>query len=111
MENIPESFIAVCMLYVRISINDTPVMAFVDSGAQSTIMSIKCAEKCNLLHLIDTRYAGQARGVGTAAIIGRVHLAQIKFGNTFLPISLTILENNDVVSHLLTYLLIYSLTH
>ncbi len=46
MENIPESFIAVCMLYVRITINDTPIMAFVDSGAQSTIMSIKCAEKC-----------------------------------------------------------------
>ena len=46
MENIPESFVAVCMLYVRISINDTPIMAFVDSGAQSTIMSIKCAEKC-----------------------------------------------------------------
>ena len=54
MENIPESFVAVCMLYVRISINDTPIMAFVDSGAQSTIMSIKCAEKCtySLTHLL-----------------------------------------------------------
>lgn len=35
-------------------------------------------------------------GVGTAKIIGRVHIAQMKFGRTIFPISITILENNSV---------------
>jgi DNA damage-inducible protein 1 len=84
------------MLYVNILINDHPLIAFVDSGAQSTIMSARCAERCGLMRLLDTRFAGQARGVGTARILGRVHIAQMKFGKSYFPISLTVLENNDV---------------
>lgn len=96
IENLPEAFGRVTMLYVNIEVNGKPVKAFVDSGAQSTIMSERCAEMCNITHLIDTRFAGQARGVGTAKILGRVHIAQMKFGNSVFPISITILENNDV---------------
>jgi DNA damage-inducible protein 1 len=84
------------MLYVNIEVNSHSVKAFVDSGAQSTIMSVECAERCGITRLIDTRFAGQARGVGTAKIAGRVHIAQMKFGNSYFPISITILENNDV---------------
>eukprot|EP00602_Paraphysomonas_sp_CaronLab_P005400 CAMPEP_0185019804 /NCGR_PEP_ID=MMETSP1103-20130426/2379_1 /TAXON_ID=36769 /ORGANISM="Paraphysomonas bandaiensis, Strain Caron Lab Isolate" /LENGTH=327 /DNA_ID=CAMNT_0027550291 /DNA_START=286 /DNA_END=1269 /DNA_ORIENTATION=- len=96
MEEMPESFGSVHMLYINIEVNGTPIKAFVDSGAQSTIMSVGCAERCGVTRLIDTRWSGQARGVGTAKIVGRVHMAQMKLGQSFFPISLTVLENDDV---------------
>src|SRR3546814_9838134 len=69
MENMPEAFGRVIMLYVDIEINSQPIKAFVDSGAQSTIISHRMAERCGLLRHMDTRFAGEARGVGTAKIL------------------------------------------
>lgn len=96
MENLPESFGRVIMLYVNIEVDGFPIKAFVDSGAQSTIMSAKCAEQCGISRLIDTRFAGVAVGVGSGKIVGRVHIAQMKFGKSHFPISITVLEHSDV---------------
>ncbi|KAF8414300.1 hypothetical protein HHK36_002302 [Tetracentron sinense] len=92
LEYNPEAFARVVMLYVDMEVNGVPLKAFVDSGAQSTIISKSCAERCGLLRLLDQRYKGIAHGVGQSEILGRIHVAPIKIGNIFYPCSFMVLD-------------------
>ena len=56
----------------------------------------KAAERCNIMRLVDRRWAGIAKGVGTQKIIGRVHMAQIQVENDYLTSSFSILEEQPM---------------
>ncbi|XP_044473682.1 protein DNA-DAMAGE INDUCIBLE 1-like isoform X1 [Mangifera indica] len=96
LEHNPEAFARVVMLYVDMEVNGVPLKAFVDSGAQSTIISKNCAERCGLLRLLDQRYKGVALGVGQSEILGRIHVAPIKIGNIFYPCSFVVLDSPNM---------------
>ncbi|CAA6670118.1 unnamed protein product [Spirodela intermedia] len=96
LEHNPEAFARVVMLYVDMEVNGVPLKAFVDSGAQSTIISKSCAERCGLLRLLDQRYKGIAVGVGQSEILGRIHVAPLKIGNIFYTCSFTVLDASNV---------------
>eukprot|EP00092_Neocalanus_flemingeri_P057286 GFUD01068045.1.p1 GENE.GFUD01068045.1~~GFUD01068045.1.p1 ORF type:complete len:468 (+),score=162.45 GFUD01068045.1:46-1449(+) len=80
MEASPESFGSVIMLYINCTVN----------GHQ------RAAERCNIMRLVDQRWAGVAKGVGTQKIIGRVHMAQIQIESDFLTSSFSILEDQPM---------------
>ncbi|XP_032667306.1 protein DDI1 homolog 2 [Odontomachus brunneus] len=96
MEYNPETFGTVVMLYINCKVNGFPVKAFIDSGAQTTIMSASCAERCHIMRLVDTRWAGVAKGVGIQRIIGRIHMVQIQIGNDHLTTSFSVLEEQPM---------------
>ncbi|CUM53355.1 DNA damage-inducible protein 1 [Debaryomyces fabryi] len=92
----PESFTSVNMLYINIKVNGVLVQAFVDSGAQSTIISPKLAEKCGISRLIDKRFVGEARGVGSQKIEGKIHSVPIAIGesDTHIPCSFIVIDTH-----------------
>lgn len=81
IEYIPETLTQVHMLFINIEINKKKIVALVDTGAQTTIISEELAKQCGIYNLCDTRYAGIAKGVGTSKILGVIHAAHLKIGD------------------------------
>lgn len=91
LELAPENFASVSMLYIDVKLNGNNVKAFVDTGAQMTIISQECAKLCKIYDLLDTRFQGIAVGVGTNKILGRIHAAQVQVGKANLLCSFNVL--------------------
>jgi hypothetical protein len=64
------SHIHYSLCYIRTYINGFVVRVMLDSGAQTSVMSTSMVSLLGIKDKIDTRYQGQARGVGTSTIVG-----------------------------------------
>ncbi|KAJ1656708.1 DNA damage-inducible protein 1 [Dispira simplex] len=96
LEHNPETFGNITMLYVSCEVNKCPVKAFVDSGAQTSIMSENFAKQSGLEHLVDGRFQGVAQGVGTSKISGRIHRTHLVLGGQHLVCSFNVLDMKDI---------------
>jgi len=73
-------------IQVMCEVNGYLVPAIVDTGAEITVMSMSCAKRCQISSSIDTKFSGQAIGVGSSEIVGAIEdlpfrLGPIKFQN------------------------------
>ena len=84
------------ILYVKTLVNGRRMDALVDTGAESSVLSLGLAEDAGLLHLVDTRYAGVAVGVGAARIVGRIPSAPIALGKRVYNHPLIIIDNDSI---------------
>lgn len=92
----PDSYRKVFMLYIPMEIHKTKLKAFIDSGAQCSVISKGCAEACNILNFLDKSFSTVAVGVGVQKTLGRVHWIDIKIGNKTDFASITVIESNTV---------------
>ena len=68
------------MLRVECKVGNSRLDAFVDTGAQVTVMSLECAQRCGLMSLVDRRFTGNAKGVGSTRIVGRIDGIELILG-------------------------------
>ena len=94
-ENYPELFVPTKMLYIHGEINNRPIEIFVDTGAQTTIISKRLVEKCGLMKDLDHRLTGMVVGVGTQRSLGKIWKMFIKIKGRFFVLSATVLQNFD----------------
>ena len=91
-EHHPELFVSTEMLYINASVNNTAVQVFVDTGAQTTVISRDFAERANLMKNVDARFKGLIKGVGEQTSLGRIWNFSLKINGEFFPVSAVVLE-------------------
>lgn len=96
MEYHPEAFGKVFMLYINCKINGVAVKAFIDSGAQMSIMNLTTSKLCKIDNLIDERFQGVAQGVGTRKIVGQIHCAQIQIESGFFATTFHLMDDDNM---------------
>lgn len=82
------------LLNLNVQVEGKWLQAFIDTGAEVTVMSAACARQCGLMGRLDRRHAGIAKGVGSADILGKIHNVLIRVGNTNLLCTFCVIENS-----------------
>eukprot|EP00547_Thalassionema_nitzschioides_P002875 CAMPEP_0194200510 /NCGR_PEP_ID=MMETSP0156-20130528/1083_1 /TAXON_ID=33649 /ORGANISM="Thalassionema nitzschioides, Strain L26-B" /LENGTH=246 /DNA_ID=CAMNT_0038925515 /DNA_START=146 /DNA_END=886 /DNA_ORIENTATION=+ len=71
------------------------VEMMVDTGAQTSVMSLSLAQQLGLENQIDRRYQGVAAGVGRAQIVGKIKGVICELGHVEFVMNFSVLEVQD----------------
>lgn len=85
-------------IYIAGVVNNYKIKMIVDCGAQVTMMSMQLVQRLELEHLIDRKYRGVARGMGSAEIIGKIFACNITIGTDLVvAMDITVADIDDPV--------------
>jgi len=97
LEHMPEAFIPINLLHILVKINGVEVLAMIDSGAQSSIISAQIAKKCNIYDYVDERYFTKASGIGgLSKVKGRIHACKFQIGSDHVTVPIDVLDEQRV---------------
>jgi DNA damage-inducible protein 1 len=74
-------------------VNGHRVAALIDTGADVSIISSRCAKDCGISDFIDTTQTGSVTGVGSGQIIGKIDNLKLKIGPVSFQNKISILNN------------------
>lgn len=83
------------LVYVACEIANTAVEMMVDTGAQSSVISMPLVRRLRLETHLDSRYQGVASGVGTARILGKLRGVPVKLGHVEFALDFSVLGVDD----------------
>jgi predicted aspartyl protease len=74
-------------------VNGHRVAALIDTGADVSIISSRCAKDCGISDSIDTTQTGSVTGVGSGQIVGKIDNLKLKIGPVSFQNKISILNN------------------
>ena len=81
-------------IQVMCELNGFVIPAMIDTGAQISVISSSCAQRCRIAQQMDTRYAGKAVGVGSTDILGRINEVATRLGPVTFNTKLSVLRKS-----------------
>jgi predicted aspartyl protease len=94
---LPSSFIPANMIYLIAKIMGNEIKFLVDTGAQVSLLPLNVVKMCDLEHLMDEKYSGELKGVGSDRVMGRIHYLEVELECGLIPCSFTICEKEDII--------------
>lgn len=85
------------MAYVVCEIGNVAVEMMVDTGAESSVISMPLVRRLNLTGCLDTSRQGVASGVGSARISGRLRNIPVKMGQVEFQLDFIVLEVSEEI--------------
>lgn len=95
LEHYPECLVRRRCPYILCELNGFLVQALIDTGANTSAISMSCLKRVGLESTLDKDFKGTAYGIGTAEKNGRVHLSFLKIGESYFATSLHCIELKD----------------
>jgi hypothetical protein len=83
------------LLHILLEVNNFQFACILDTGAQSSVISLRTAETLKIAHLIDKTFSGVAKGVGSAKILGNLFNVKAKINQSNFNLNFRVIETDE----------------